>query len=166
MPPTDPKTITVANVPKESEPKAPEPKVKKMTAEAILAFMKETGTGESRLRVAQNFIAKNPKATGEELYDHLVEQKIPDGTLVKVCKQLYGAEAMPKHLTQGTPDEEVLSLRRENERLRDQLSRSEAEKAMYKMHMDHQGKQMSDVVREAELLRATQAKPLDFQVTH
>lgn len=61
-----------------------------MTGREVYQALRESRTGEGKLRVLRAFLQQNKDATGERLLQEAIEKKLPEGTLQKMANLLAG----------------------------------------------------------------------------
>lgn len=111
-------------------PAEPKPALSGKTGHAVYEHLKATGTGWNRLELVKDFLEDNPRASAEDVYNHLNSQAVQQGTLDKVGKFIWGKNfEQPLGNTQ-TADDRISSLQGQLAHFKDQMNDMQLKNAM------------------------------------
>lgn len=126
----------------------------KTTAKDVVDYLRDTGTGGSKLRTIEGYAKGNESLSGDELYRWMEREGSKHGiflgTLRKAGKFLYGDAFEPEQSVLRAPEEEIIRLRLENESIKDQLAAACAAKAGMEKQVQYLREHLADKDRQLQ----------------
>ena len=130
------------------------------TGKEVLLFLKASGTPIDRTRPLEDWLKTNQAATAKDFYAQMQATLSPYiGTLRKAGKRVFGFEFEPEEAHKSAPADELLDLKRQNDRLQHQISSLNAEKLGLSNRVVYLENRCDELIKENSYLKMGRGTP-------